>query len=125
SARWIGPSCATAAFNLRATSVLLGECKRNELDRCSASFETTVARSPQDEEIPQCHLTIYLMLRSARGARHEARTVPIQPLTRARYRFRLRRRAPQPVCPRASPPPTERKAGRRRCRAGLSACRPR
>src|SRR6266702_6428866 len=45
---------------------------------CGASFETAAPRPPQDEEGLRMPLTIHLILRSARRARLEGRTLFVQ-----------------------------------------------
>src|SRR5215471_6120927 len=47
------------------------------LNQRSASFETTATRPPQDKEFFLMSAR-YLLLRSARSARLEARTIPMQ-----------------------------------------------
>src|ERR1700731_3000243 len=51
----------------------------DSLDHRLASFETPASRPPQDEDYLNCLLEASLMLRSARRARLEARTMLMQP----------------------------------------------
>jgi len=69
----VGPDCKGAALN-----------RRNgwEVHADPASFETAASRPPQDEENFSFHVPIFLILRSARCARREGRTMPIQPRRR-------------------------------------------
>src|SRR5882672_10580648 len=57
------------------------------LDRRRASFETAASRPPQDEETFLVPSTTYLILRSARRARPEGRTTPVQLSQRSSFGF--------------------------------------
>jgi hypothetical protein len=84
-----------------------GGCQEigDRLDKRGASVETAAAQLPQDEEIFSMPSKDYLMLRSARRARLEARTAILQLFFRGVEQFPDTREAGAYGGDRSRPPP--------------------